>query len=93
MIAVLRKGPAGSILSSSFQSRGKHDYKMDLGNTIGELPFTYRRPQSKANHLHAVNLSKVIPEGLLVFFPSYSVMADCISAWKSEVSLLSLCFL
>lgn len=32
-----------------------------------------------------VNFSKVIPEGLLVFFPSYAVMADCISAWRSTV--------
>ncbi|KAH8555341.1 helicase C-terminal domain-containing protein [Umbelopsis sp. PMI_123] len=64
-IAVLPKGPAGTILSSTYERRRKPAYKNELGNTI-------------------VNFSKVIPEGLLVFFPSYAVMADCISTWRSR---------
>ncbi|RUP44247.1 LOW QUALITY PROTEIN: hypothetical protein BC936DRAFT_149718 [Jimgerdemannia flammicorona] len=32
-----------------------------------------------------VNFSRIIPDGLLVFFPSYSVMADCIAAWKQPM--------
>ena len=31
-----------------------------------------------------VNFSRVIPDGMLVFFPSYSVMTQCIDAWKAK---------
>lgn len=31
-----------------------------------------------------VNFSKIIPDGMLVFFPSYSVMSQCIAAWKAK---------
>ncbi len=30
-----------------------------------------------------VNFARVVPDGLLVFFPSYSVLADCLAAWKT----------
>jgi regulator of telomere elongation helicase 1 len=29
-----------------------------------------------------VNFARVVPDGLLVFFPAYSVMAACIEHWK-----------
>ena len=28
--------------------------------------------------------SKVVPHGMLVFFPSYTVMSSCIEFWKSS---------
>ena len=30
-----------------------------------------------------VNFSRIVPDGLLVFFPSYTVMRSCIESWKS----------
>ncbi len=30
-----------------------------------------------------VNLARVVPDGLLVFFPSYVVLQSCIEAWKA----------
>ncbi len=30
------------------------------------------------------NFSKIVPDGMLVFFPSYSVMSQCIAAWKAK---------
>jgi hypothetical protein len=29
-----------------------------------------------------VNLSRIVPDGLLVFFPSYAVLANSVAAWK-----------
>lgn len=31
-----------------------------------------------------VNFSRIIPDGLLVFFPSYGVMRACVETWKSH---------
>ncbi|KAG0710780.1 Regulator of telomere elongation helicase 1 [Chionoecetes opilio] len=31
-----------------------------------------------------LNLSRVIPDGLLVFFPSYTVMKDCLEGWQNS---------
>ena len=31
-----------------------------------------------------VNFSRIVPDGMLVFFPSYSVMSQCIAAWKAK---------
>jgi regulator of telomere elongation helicase 1 len=33
-----------------------------------------------------ITLAKVIPEGMLIFFPSYSVMESCIEAWGGPAS-------
>jgi regulator of telomere elongation helicase 1 len=30
-----------------------------------------------------VNFARIIPDGLLVFFPSYGVMRACVETWKS----------
>jgi len=31
-----------------------------------------------------VNFARVVPDGLLVFFPAYAVMAQCIEHWKAS---------
>lgn len=35
-----------------------------------------------------VNYSRVVPDGLLVFFPSYSVMTQCIEHWQVLIFFL-----
>lgn len=39
-----------------------------------------------------VQFCSVVPDGVLVFFPSYGVMQQCIDAWKKKVSLLRILF-
>ncbi|KAI9139228.1 helicase C-terminal domain-containing protein [Paraphysoderma sedebokerense] len=63
MVGILRKGPRGHTLNSSFKTRNRVEYKEDLGNVI-------------------VNFSRIVPDGLLVFFPSYGVMEDSIRFWQ-----------
>lgn len=31
-----------------------------------------------------VNFARIIPDGLLVFFPSYGVMRGCVETWKTH---------
>ena len=31
-----------------------------------------------------VNFARIIPDGLLVFFPSYGVMRSCVETWKTH---------
>ena len=62
-VGVVRRGPAGVSLNSSFKTRSSPEYLSDLGNTI-------------------VNFCRVVPKGILVFFPSYGVMQSCVAAWQ-----------
>ena len=32
-----------------------------------------------------VNIARLVPDGLLVFFPSYSVLTSCIDFWKQGI--------
>eukprot|EP00117_Sycon_ciliatum_P014492 scpid19663/ scgid14733/ Regulator of telomere elongation helicase 1 len=34
-----------------------------------------------------VNIARVVPNGMLVFFPSYPVMAECIEHWKENYNI------
>ncbi|GBG60221.1 hypothetical protein CBR_g3464 [Chara braunii] len=63
-IGVVRTGPSGVPLNSSYRNRDSIEYKIDLGNAI-------------------VNWARIVPDGLLVFFPSYSFLTTCIKAWKT----------
>ncbi len=33
-----------------------------------------------------MNWAKCVPDGLLVFFPSYTVLSSCVEFWKSGAS-------
>ncbi|CAG8485472.1 5906_t:CDS:10 [Ambispora gerdemannii] len=63
LVGVIKKGPTGIALNSSYNSRNNANYQQELGRTI-------------------VNFSRFIPDGLIVFFPSYGVMNDCIKNWQ-----------
>lgn len=60
---VVRTGPSGKSLNSSFNQRDSKEYQQELGLSI-------------------VNFCKVIPDGVLVFFPSYQVMDSCLNYWQ-----------
>ncbi|GLH00003.1 Regulator of telomere elongation helicase 1 homolog [Gryllus bimaculatus] len=62
-VAILKKGPDGCELNSSFNTRNNPNYLSSLGRTL-------------------VNLSYVIPDGVLVFFPSYGFMKICQESWQ-----------
>ncbi|KAG9291789.1 hypothetical protein G9A89_012074 [Geosiphon pyriformis] len=66
-IGVLKNGPCGIHLNSSFYTRNSTSYQKELGRTI-------------------VNFSKIVPDGLIVFFPSYSNMRECIETWKHKTA-------
>lgn len=56
-------GPTGQALNSSYGSRDKPEYKLDLGMAVARF-------------------CAIVPDGLLVFFPSYVVLQACIEFWK-----------
>ncbi|XP_038057615.1 regulator of telomere elongation helicase 1-like isoform X2 [Patiria miniata] len=64
-VAVMTKGPDGTVLNSSYNTRFNRDYVMSLGNAI-------------------VNFSRLVPNGLLVFFPSYPVMNHALDQWQES---------
>lgn len=35
--------------------------------------------------LSSVNFSRIVPHGLLVFFPSYPVMYSCMDSWRVSI--------
>ena len=91
-VGVICRGPSNYPLNSSYKTREKEDYKSALGNSLGNPLFffifffflvlflgSYSLPPI------IVNFARIVPDGLLVFFPSYSVLATCIDGWKVPV--------
>uniref|UniRef100_A0A0E0C458 Helicase ATP-binding domain-containing protein n=1 Tax=Oryza meridionalis TaxID=40149 RepID=A0A0E0C458_9ORYZ len=74
-VGVVPVGPSGHPLNSSYRTRETLKYKQELGITIGRQ---LRTPN--------INFARIVPDGLLVFFPSYSMMDKCINCWKDRVS-------
>jgi len=64
---VVRAGPSGKELNSSFEFRDTEDYKRELGDSL-------------------VNFARITPAGMLVFFPSYSVMQSCLNFWQTTTA-------
>uniref|UniRef100_M4F2A5 ATP-dependent helicase C-terminal domain-containing protein n=1 Tax=Brassica campestris TaxID=3711 RepID=M4F2A5_BRACM len=63
---VVSTGPSGCVLNYCYSNRDVPEYKQELGNVL----------------LGSVDFSRVVPDGLLVFFPSYNLMDRCIAFWK-----------
>lgn len=64
-VSVVKQGPDGEQLLSTFKNRSNGAYLTSLGRTIA-------------------NFARVLPEGLLVFFPSYSVLNQCKDHWEAS---------
>ena len=62
--AVLRRGPRGTVLNSSYRNKDNKEMIHDLGNVI-------------------VNTCRIVPDGLLAFFPSYSALTNTIQEWQN----------
>eukprot|EP01012_Entosiphon_sulcatum_P020257 TRINITY_DN25237_c0_g1_i1.p1 TRINITY_DN25237_c0_g1~~TRINITY_DN25237_c0_g1_i1.p1 ORF type:complete len:1030 (+),score=110.86 TRINITY_DN25237_c0_g1_i1:1913-5002(+) len=65
LATVVRSGPAGVTLNSSYLLREKPEYKKDLGQLL-------------------LNLCRIVPHGLLVFFSSYTHLESCVEHWKAH---------
>lgn len=95
-VGVVPTGPSGGLLNSSFKNRDCLEYKQELGNAIGRYMFLkcwlpkYFRILTYfviSLLLFTVNFSRIVPDGLLVFFPSYYLMDQCIECWKKMVQI------
>lgn len=64
-VGILKAGPDGVALNSSYQNRSKPTYLNSLGNAL-------------------VNFARIVPDGMLVFFPSYTVMNLSLKHWQSN---------
>ena len=60
---------------------------LPVGPSGGLLNSSFRTrdtPEYKRELGNAIeSVARVVPDGLLVFFPSYSVMSGCLDAWQS----------
>ena len=63
---------------------------MPVGPSNGKLNSSFRHRSSASYMMELgnaiVNIARVVPHGLLVFFPSYGVLSSCIESWKSRQS-------
>ena len=87
-VGVICRGPSNYPLNSSYKTREKEDYKSALGNSLGNpflFPFFGFLFVFLFNTPIIVNFARIVPDGLLAFFPSYSVLATCIDGWKVPV--------
>jgi regulator of telomere elongation helicase 1 len=91
-------GPSGHPLNSSYRTRETEKYKQELGTVIGRYSYNM---QFFLNYLlyvfdvcacFAVNFARMVPDGLLVFFPSYSMMDKCIDFWKNRVCIIAMSY-
>lgn len=54
------------------------------GQTLNSSFKSRETPEYKQElGLAIINIARVVPDGLLVFFPSYSVLTGCVEAWQA----------
>jgi regulator of telomere elongation helicase 1 len=78
-VAAVGKGPTGGQLNSTMKVRGLSTYKDELGSTIVNICLT----------MMGKGFSRTPPGprvngGVLIFFPTYFVMEDCVKRWKES---------
>jgi len=88
-VTIVCKGPSRISLNSSYNNRDDENYQADLGECISKqlrkISDIYRTVFELIIIQFTVDFSRVIPDGLIVFFPSYGVMTNSINIWKRKV--------
>ncbi|CAM8999416.1 unnamed protein product [Rhodiola kirilowii] len=69
-VGVVPVGPSGCSFNSTYRNRDTKEYKQELGNAI-DMRLWY-----------LFNFARIVPDGVLVFFPSYYLLDKCIGFWK-----------
>lgn len=55
------------------------------GQTLNSSYEHRKNPEYKEDLGNAiVNYARIVPDGLLVFFPSYTLLSECLESWKSS---------
>lgn len=82
-VKIISRGPDGILLNSNYENR-YNSFKLNK-NMILNLHFFYRKNKDYLRSLGKTILefSKIVPDGLLVFFPSYLVMNKSVEFWQS----------
>lgn len=78
-VSAVSKGPSGGQLNSTMKNRGLNTYKDELGNSIIDICLTML-----GKGISNTPKGAKINGGVLVFFPTYFVMEDCIKRWKES---------
>uniref|UniRef100_A0A8C2M8X8 Regulator of telomere elongation helicase 1 n=1 Tax=Cricetulus griseus TaxID=10029 RepID=A0A8C2M8X8_CRIGR len=75
-VGVIPRGPDGVQLSSAYDKRFSEECLSSLGKALG-LAWTTAMTLTG-------NIARVVPHGLLVFFPSYPVMEKSLEFWRAQ---------
>lgn len=93
-VAIVPSGPSGAPLNSSFKMRDNPRYLNELGEVVGAYrsgcapwPSCGIAPEPLRAPMAPVHIARIVPDGLLVFFPSYGAMTACITHWKKPPGL------
>lgn len=84
-VGALPFGPTGKVLNSSYNMRGKNEYKDELGMAVLSICETSRGFSFNNSRTYgglSVPTGPDMKGGILVFFPSYSVMENTVDRWK-----------
>jgi regulator of telomere elongation helicase 1 len=85
LVGVVTHGPDGTQLDSSYKNRSNSQYVQSLGRTIrstAQVIVILFLNLLKVFFIRLLIIFQVVPDGLLVFFPSYPVMKACQEAWQ-----------
>lgn len=76
-VSAVGKGPTGGQLNSTMKVRGLSTYKDELGNSIVNICLTMM-----GKGFSRMPAGPRVNGGVLIFFPTYFVMEDCVRRWK-----------
>nr|CAD7426803.1 unnamed protein product [Timema monikensis] len=87
-VGILSKGPDGTPLNSSYIHKVQMEHHSTLLTTqeIVQSCLCFRNDPKYITALgrSILNLTRIIPHGMLVFFPSYSIMKNCHEKWQND---------
>jgi regulator of telomere elongation helicase 1 len=99
-VGIVTQGPTSFPLNSSYRTRDSSYYRTELGEALG-FHLTFQQGKFKFNLTHKqhklpfliVHFTRIVPDGLLVFFPSYGLLSSCTNSWKDISNNVSNFFL